>query len=1047
MTATASQTNVSCNGGANGSASVSVSGGTGSYTYSWAPSGGSAATASGLSAGTYTVTVTDDNSCELTKTVTITQPAAISASLSKTDVTTKGGTDGKATATVSGGTAPYFYSWSPDGGTDAIASGLEAGTYTCTITDGNNCEITESVTIVELNTPPVATAVSFSGIMSTGQVLTGSYSYSDDDNDSESASTFKWYRSTDNAGSDKIAITGADGITYTLTTADENAFISFEVTPNDGISSGSPVESALRGPVKPAVSATITLDDENLALGESALVTVTFNRAVTGFTNDDLTVEHGTLSSVSSSDAGVTWKATFTPDIGTEESTNTIEADLAGISDADGLSGTGSVSSANFAIDTKRPVVIISFSDNALRSGETATATFTFSETVTGFSIADIDANHGTLASLVTNDQITWIATFTPAPGIEEPANQVTVNQSGITDLAGNTGSGVIHSDNYKIDTKAPDAPGAPNLDVLSDSGNSDLDNLTNTTTPALTGMAEPNSNVAISRGTIVVGSVTADAQGKWSMSIDTPLPEGTHEFTSIATDLAGNESTTSPALTIVVDNTAPTSPSATDLEADSDTGVSDADNITSDNTPVLSGRADIGSTVIISSDQDGTLGSTTADGSSGTWTFICPVLSQGVHAISAKSADAAGNESVASLNLNVTIDNEAPLATAVGNQTIPVEGTTDALSFTISDNVTPTSNITIDAGSSNPTVVPASGLIFGGSGANRTITITGASPGAATITITLADMAGNLGIETFVVTVNSAPIIDGSPATLVNQDTPYSFIPVATDPDEADELIFSIENKPSWAAFNTATGALTGMPGREDVGTYNEIIITVSDGTASSSSDPFKIEVAYVNAQPSDIMLSSGEIEENQPAGTSVGIFSTVDTDEQNTHSYQLVAGAGSTDNAFFYIDGNGLFTQTHFDSDVKDHYQIRVQTNDGDGGILEKIFEIDINDVEDLRVFVPNLFSPNGDGSNETFRVRANGIAEIALRIFDKWGNMVYQTTDVQDATEIGWDGNHQGKQQPSGTYVWQIIGKFTDGTPVLSSGKNTGNITLIR
>ncbi|MCO6149732.1 SprB repeat-containing protein, partial [Flavobacterium sp. NRK1] len=59
----ASQTNVACNGGSNGSATVTASGGTGTLAYSWAPSGGTAATATGLSAGTYTVTIEDANGC------------------------------------------------------------------------------------------------------------------------------------------------------------------------------------------------------------------------------------------------------------------------------------------------------------------------------------------------------------------------------------------------------------------------------------------------------------------------------------------------------------------------------------------------------------------------------------------------------------------------------------------------------------------------------------------------------------------------------------------------------------------------------------------------------------------------------------------------------------------------------------------------------------------------------------------------------------------------------------------------------------------------
>ncbi len=143
------QTNVTCNGGANGSAGVSVTGGTGAYTYSWFPSGGTAATASGLKAGTYTVTVTDANLCSKTQSFTITEPAILTAAVSQTNVSCHNGSNGTATATPAGGTGTYTYLWTPSGGTNATASGLAAGNYTVTIKDANLCQTTANVTITE----------------------------------------------------------------------------------------------------------------------------------------------------------------------------------------------------------------------------------------------------------------------------------------------------------------------------------------------------------------------------------------------------------------------------------------------------------------------------------------------------------------------------------------------------------------------------------------------------------------------------------------------------------------------------------------------------------------------------------------------------------------------------------------------------------------------------------------------------------------------------------------------------------------------------------
>jgi hypothetical protein len=185
LSATTAQTNVLCNGGATGSATVTIAGGTGPYTYSWAPSGGTAATASGLATGIYTVTVTDANNCQLTRTFTITEPAVLSATTSQTNLSCNGGTNGIAGVTVTGGTAPYTYSWAPSGGTGATATGLAAGTYTVTITDANACQITRSFTITEptaLSATTSSTNVSCNGGSNGSATVTvtggtGAYTY------------------------------------------------------------------------------------------------------------------------------------------------------------------------------------------------------------------------------------------------------------------------------------------------------------------------------------------------------------------------------------------------------------------------------------------------------------------------------------------------------------------------------------------------------------------------------------------------------------------------------------------------------------------------------------------------------------------------------------------------------------------------------------------------------------------------------------------------------------------------------------------------------
>ncbi len=85
----------------------------------------------------------------------------------------------------------------------------------------------------------------------------------------------------------------------------------------------------------------------------------------------------------------------------------------------------------------------------------------------------------------------------------------------------------------------------------------------------------------------------------------------------------------------------------------------------------------------------------------------------------------------------------------------------------------------------------------------------------------------------------NRPPTISGSPSTTVQATTAYTFTPAASDPD-GQTLTFSITNKPSWAAFSSTTGALTGTPSATDVGSYSNITISVSDGALSAALPAF---------------------------------------------------------------------------------------------------------------------------------------------------------------------------------------------------------------
>jgi hypothetical protein len=142
-------TSISCFGNSNGRVNLIVSGGVAPVTFSWS-NGAITEDISGLSAGTYSVTVSDAIGCVKALTASpVVQPTLLTASAAQTkSVSCKGGSNGEATVTGSGGTAPYTYNWS-NGAMTATATGLQAGTYNVFVTDANGCTATASVVITE----------------------------------------------------------------------------------------------------------------------------------------------------------------------------------------------------------------------------------------------------------------------------------------------------------------------------------------------------------------------------------------------------------------------------------------------------------------------------------------------------------------------------------------------------------------------------------------------------------------------------------------------------------------------------------------------------------------------------------------------------------------------------------------------------------------------------------------------------------------------------------------------------------------------------------
>ncbi|HVK41555.1 MAG TPA: Ig-like domain-containing protein, partial [Phenylobacterium sp.] len=290
-------------------------------------------------------------------------------------------------------------------------------------------------------------------------------------------------------------------------------------------------------------TATIVIDDTELAIGQTGNVTITFSEEVSGFDNSDLTIANGTLSAVGSGDGGITWTATFTPSAAITDTSNFITLDNAGVAALSGDAGVGTTESNNYAVDTVRPTATLVLADRALAVGQTSAVTITFSEAVTGFTLADMTVANGTLSSLSTSDNITYTATLTPSAGVNDATNLLTLDYTGVTDGAGNTGTGTTESDNYAVDATPPTA-----TIVMSDrelnAGETSL--VVITFSEAVTGF--DNSDLSIANGTLTTVS-SSDGDVTWTATF-TPTTSVTDTSNLVVlnnpgiTDVAGNVGT-----------------------------------------------------------------------------------------------------------------------------------------------------------------------------------------------------------------------------------------------------------------------------------------------------------------------------------------------------------------------------------------------------------------------------------------------------------------------------------------------------------------------
>jgi hypothetical protein len=331
LTATASGTNVNCNGGNNGTATANATGGSSPYTYIWS-NGQTSAIISNLSAGNYTVTVSGSTGSSGTATVSITQPPILTAFGAASGTLTCNQTSVTLSASGSGGVAPYSYNW-PTGSSTITAP----GTYVVTVVDANGCSATTSISVSSNVNQPTATVVGSSlSCSNTSVILSGS--------STTSGATYAWSGPNGFASNIQYPFVSAVG-NYILTVTNPTNGCTSTATATVTSNSATPNATATGGNVSCAAPSLTLLGNSTTAgvfyswTGPNGFTSSLQNPVVSNVGNYVLTVTNPTNGCSSTAIATITSSSAI-PNVLAKGGTltcNTMSVNLVGTSTTNGV--------------------------------------------------------------------------------------------------------------------------------------------------------------------------------------------------------------------------------------------------------------------------------------------------------------------------------------------------------------------------------------------------------------------------------------------------------------------------------------------------------------------------------------------------------------------------------------------------------------------------------------------------------------------------------------------------------------------------------------
>lgn len=981
LAATSTRTNVTCFGACNGTATATPTGGTAPYTYSWnsAPVQ-TTQTATGLCPGNYTCTVTDATSATATVTVNITQPpSALSASIpSSTNLACNGVCTGSATVSASGGTAGYTYAWAPSGGTGTTASALCAGGYTVTVTDANGCTTTQSVSI----TQPTAVTATATSTPSSCSGNTGSATVS------PAGGTPGYTYSWNPSGQTTATATNLAPGPYVVTVTDANGC---STTANVTVSTTSGPTASLQ-----------SSGDVSCFGGSNGTASVNVSGGSPGYTYS-WAPSGGTASTANNLAAG-NYTCTVTDQAGC------VTTQIVAITEPPQLTATSS---------SAQTACVNSGSATANPSGGAGSYTYAWSPTG-GTAQTENNLGVGTYTCVITDlngctTSITATVTL---------ANQITVGVSATsqTVCAGTTttltGSGAVNYTWQPGGQTTGSIAVAPSTSTTYTLIGTDGSNCADTTTFLVDVNPSPTVGVVASPPSICqgdsvqIGAAGADTYlwlpGNQTTAVITDYPASTTTYTIIGTDSLGCSDTTTVTVTVNA-------------------------------TPIITASA--------STDTACTGAAVTLTGSGATTFNWMP-----------------GNLSGSSVTVNPTSNTTY---TVVGLNGVCGDTTTIDVAVLPGPNISVTSaNDTVCQGS--PSTLTASGAqsyVWSSGGTNASETVTPTS--TTTYTVTGTDANGCTATTTQQVVVNTPAAINvsgtnticnGSTTTLTaSGGVSYVWSTTATSAaitvSPTTSQTYSVVGTDANGCTNSTTYSVTVVPpptanasGNTSSCVGSPVTLTATGGgtyTWSSGGTTATEVVSPTSTTTYTVVVSNGACNDTATITVNVSAGPTVNAGNDTTINFggsaNLSANGGGT---YSWTPTNDLDNPSSANPvatpSVTTVYLVTVTDSNG----CASVDTVTVTVIFDCgEIFVPNIFSPNGDSHNDELQVYGTlCVDDFHWAIYDRWGELVFETTDPA----LKWDGTYKGKMLDPAVFVYRLT--YTE----ISTGaakEAHGNVTLVK